>query len=294
MKRFIFQALIPMVVLVLITLLACFLAYLLAFLLADPTLLRKLIIRLSQGFLLLSIFPVMTVLKLQRSDLGIATFVGLLKQIPLGFGLGLISLMPVFYLFYLLGINVIDYAQPWTVGWLLKKIVTSLALALLIGVVEELVFRGMLLAALRKNLPTVMAVLVSAIYFAGLHFLDSKQALDTQTFNLYGSLVLLGDAYANIFKVQNISAFCSLFMVAVFLSALRLHRPAGLGLSIGCHAGWVWQMKMSGSLFNIDYQSPYLYLVSQFNFVIGPMVTVWLMFAVLIYLAFLKYFHGKG
>jgi hypothetical protein len=57
---------------------------------------------------------------------------------------------------------------------------------------------------------------------------------------------------------------------------------------MGCHAGWVWQIKMNGSLFNTDYNSEYLYLVSSYNYVVGPLVTVWLSLAIIGYFVYKK------
>jgi hypothetical protein len=45
---------------------------------------------------------------------------------------------------------------------------------------------------------------------------------------------------------------------------------------------------MNGSLFNTDYNSEYLYLVSSYNHVVGPLVTVWLSLAIISYFVYKK------
>jgi len=77
-----------------------------------------------------------------------------------------------------------------------------------------------------------------------------------------------------------LSAFFALLMVGIFLAVLRTQVKASLGLCIGCHTCWVWQIKMSKSLFNTDFSSEYLYLVSSYDGVIGPLVTGWLLLAI--------------
>jgi hypothetical protein len=62
----------------------------------------------------------------------------------------------------------------------------------------------------------------------------------------------------------------------------------GLGLCIGCHASWVWLIKMNGSVFNANYGSEYIYLISSYNNVVGPLVTGWLGFAIICYFAYKK------
>ncbi|MFI3156869.1 MAG: type II CAAX endopeptidase family protein [Methylococcaceae bacterium] len=288
MKRYLVYSLAPLLVLLAATSTACLLGYLIALGLDDPSMLRKLIIRLTQILLLLSIFPMMAYLKFNKQDLGFTARSVFLKQVPLGFGLGLITLMPVFIILYVLGINIIDETQPWTLGLAGKKMFLSLLLGLLIAMVEESIFRGMLLAGLKKQLPVIAAVLISSAYFAALHFLDSKSQTPQQEFNVFSGFILLGDAFTNMLNPKNGSAFFSLLTVGIFLAVLRTQVKESLGLCIGCHAGWVWQIKMSGSLFNTDFSSEYLYLVSSYNNVVGPLVTGWLSFAIVGYFVYQK------
>jgi hypothetical protein len=63
-----------------------------------------------------------------------------------------------------------------------------------------------------------------------------------------------------------------------------------LGLCIGLHASWVWQIKISKMFLNINEQSPYLYLVSNYDGLVGPLIAGWLLFASL---AYLFYLHGS-
>jgi membrane protease YdiL (CAAX protease family) len=189
---------------------------------------------------------------------------------------------------YALGINVVDDSPPWTAGLVAKKTILSLLLALLIAVVEESVFRGILLAGLKKNMPVFAAVLISSTYFAALHFLDSKSEISQQDFNILSGFILLGEAFTNVLNPKNASAFLSLLLVGAFLAVLRTQVKESLGLCIGCHAGWVWQIKMSGSLFNADINSEYLYLVSSYNYVVGPLVTGWLSLTIIGYFVYKK------
>jgi hypothetical protein len=75
-------------------------------------------------------------------------------------------------------------------------------------------------------------------------------------------------------------------MVGIFLDVLKTPVKARLWLYIGCHTCRVWQIKMSKQLFNTDFSSAYLYLVSSYNGVIGPLVTGCLMFAIAGYFAY--------
>lgn len=281
MKR-IYYALVPLLVLLAATFLACILAY---FLVSwDSSLsFRAIIKRSTQVFLLLSIFPFMRYLQLNKHDLGFSGMPVFFKQIGQGFGLGFVTLIPVFITLYLLGVDLIDKSQPWALVWLSKKLVIELLLALLISLFEEPVFRGILLTGLSKKLSVRAAILISAFYYASLHFLDSKTQIPAQELNFFSGFILLGEAFSHLLNPNILSAFFALFAVGVFLGLLRTQVNASLGLCIGCHACWVWQIKLSKTLFNTNPNSDYLYLVSRYDGVIGPMVTSWLILVMLGY-----------
>jgi len=77
-------------------------------------------------------------------------------------------------------------------------------------------------------------------------------------------------------------------LVGIFLGVLRAEVKESLGLCIGCHTCWVWQIKMSKNLFNTDSSSDYIYLVSSYDGVVGPLVTVWLSLAIIGYFVYKK------
>lgn len=93
----------------------------------------------------------MVYLKINKEELGFAARPVFLKQLLQGFGLGFITLMPVFIVLYILKINVFDETQVWTAGLLTRYMVINLLIALLISLVEEPLFRGIMLTGLGKK-----------------------------------------------------------------------------------------------------------------------------------------------
>jgi membrane protease YdiL (CAAX protease family) len=282
----ILYTIVPLFVLLAAVALACIVSYFIMQAIGDQFPFRKVITKFTQLFLVLSIFPAMAYLKINKEELGFAARPVFLKQLIQGFGLGFITLMPVFIALYVLKINVIDETRTWTVELLVRNMSISLLLALIISLIEEPIFRGILLAGLSKKLPAIAAILISSTYYAALHFLSTKTDIPVQDINLFSGFKLLGEAFANLFNPNILSAFLALLMVGIFLGILRTRIKAGLGLCIGCHTCWVWQIKMSKNLFNTDYSSEYLYLVSSYDGVIGPLVTGWLLLAIMGYLVY--------
>lgn len=286
MFRSVFYAFVPMLILLVITSVACFLSYEIALSFNDATMLRKTMIRLAQTMLLLSIFPVSKWLNLNYQMLGYAPFQLMFKQFWRGFGLSLIILLPVFFILHFLGIHSVDMTKAWTIGWILKKLGIAFGLALLIGLVEESVFRGLLLTSLRKVLPAFSAVFISSIYYAALHFLDSKSPISEDALSLKASFQLLGDAYHNVFTLQDVTAFLALCSVGLFLGVLRIRGEMNLAICIGCHTGWVTLIRMSKSTMTVDLNTPYSFLISRYDGIIGLLVAVWLLLVLLLFLAY--------
>jgi membrane protease YdiL (CAAX protease family) len=276
-----FSMLFPILVLLTAIFFASVVAYLAVSVFGDDISFRTTFKRFSQFFLVFSIFPLMAVLKLNRIDLGFASRPIFFKQLIQGIGLGIITLLPVLAVLYMLGIHVIDDSKSWTLGWLGKKLVLELLLAMLISLVEEPIFRGILLTGLSKKIPVAGAIVLSAFYYAGLHFVNSNIEIPTQNVGLFSGFILLDDALAHLFNKYYLSAFFSLFVVGVFLGLLRTQVNVSLGLCVGCHACWVWQIKLSKIFFNTNTKSDYLFLVSGYDGVIGSLVTAWLSLAII-------------
>lgn len=96
--RLLFSVLCPFLVFLGITLLAGVLAYFIVSLVGDDLSFRTTFKRLTQLFLVLSIFPLMAMLKLNGSDLGFAHRPLFFKQLVRGAGIGIITLLPVLIL----------------------------------------------------------------------------------------------------------------------------------------------------------------------------------------------------
>ena len=272
--------LLPLVVLLVAMVLACLLGYIIyviAVTLGDPPPLRKIISKTTLALLVLSIFPLTAYRKMDKTTLGFAPTAWFLKQLLQGFVLGGSTLLPVFVVLFALDIQVLDTSQPWTAVWLLKKTSVSLLLALLISWLEEPLFRGLVLMGLARRLSRAAAIVTSAFYYATLHFLDSKTEPPAQDINLLSGFKLLAEAFANLCNPAIYPAFAALLMVGIFLGVLRTQRQTSLGLCIGCHTAWVWQIKMSKALANSNPDADYFYLVSPYDGVVGYLVAAWLL-----------------
>lgn len=248
--------------------------------------LHKTVSKLTLILLLVGVFPLRKKLGFSWGELGFASSRAFFKQLGQGLLLALLTLLPVLLTLYALDVHVWDANRHWTVGKLAERMGLGLLLSLLIGVGEELLFRGLLLSLLRRYLPAWSAIGLSSLYFAALHFLKSKTQIPYAEQDLWSGFKLMAEAFANWLNPEIISALIALFFVGAFLAVMRARLPQSLGLCIGCHAGWVWQIKVSKDLCNVNSHSDYLYLVSSYDGVVGPLVSVWLAIVILAWVKF--------
>ncbi|MDO8843329.1 MAG: CPBP family glutamic-type intramembrane protease [Methylicorpusculum sp.] len=274
--KYLLYSLMPLGILLATASLAIVFSYGVLLVLGDVLLLSKLTNKVTQVFLIISIFPIKHYLNLSWSELGFVRAKTFFSQITMGLGLGFMTLLPVFLILFALEVNVFDPDRIWTLGSLIQKTAIALALALLISLLEEPLFRGVLLSGLNIKMPVMAAILISSTYYASLHFLKSHTVVGYQDMSIPDGFMLLGEALLNVINPENFQAFLALLMVGLFLGFVRVVLGYSLGMVIGCHTAWVWQIKMSKSLFNVNPDSDYLYLVSSYDGVIGPLVTGWM------------------
>ncbi|PSB01467.1 CPBP family intramembrane glutamic endopeptidase [Merismopedia glauca] len=100
---------------------------------------------------------------------------------------------------------------------LLQLILEGLISALLIGLAEELVFRGWLLDEFEQNYHPNTALWLSTLIFATLHFLKPLSEI-----------------------VSNLPSFLGLLVLGIALVWAKRKHQGRLGKSIGLHSGLVW------------------------------------------------------
>jgi len=279
-------SLLPFVILLLFSLVSCFMGYGVFLLLDGAAELSKIISRVTQILLILSIYPVMRWLNISAGDLGFVPVKKFLKQMSGGIVLGLVTLLPVLLISYALGITELDAGNVWTPEKLIVSILVAFLLALLVSLLEEPMFRGILIAAYLKRIGIAATIFLSSFYYAMLHFIKTKTVIPVEQARLSDTFRLLLEAFQNLLDLQNFGAFWALLMVGFFLAIMRTRMNLSLAWCIGCHTAWVWQIKMAHKITDVNQASDLLYLISPYDGVIGPMVALWLTLVLCIYLAY--------
>ncbi len=138
-------------------------------------------------------------------------------------------------------------ANPPTFGkWLGKILVPSIVAPLL----EEWLFRGVLLGLWLRFAKPVAACIGTSLFFAFLHFLKLPEGADiAQPASALAGFELLGKVLLHFTNPRFfVMDFATLFVIGMILSWARL-RTGALWFSIGLHAGWILAFKS----FNLYY-----------------------------------------
>lgn len=257
--------------------------------------LSKIVNRGALLLLIIGIYPAMVRMNLTWVNFG---FCGInkafFKRFTLGFGIGILILGFVVIFLLAFGTRVID----WEKAAIFSIIISSLSKALLVGVlvalVEEPLFRGLLLSSLLTHSSKTFAISIGAFYYAMLHFLRSDLIfVDSEISWASGFLVIL-DSFSNLLRLQNVDSFLALFLAGVFLGLIRLHYKCSLSYCIGLHAGWVFVIKATKALTNGNRKSPWANLASDYDGIIGYFAAGWLMLLIIGFLIFLQFNRLKN
>lgn len=238
----------------------------------DISFFRTLVSRGGQLLLLLGIYPLDLWLGLGWRQFGLRR--GFPGQWLTGFALG--TLMLGLHVLVLIELDVRELLWPrlsplrWTVE-LGKAVAVGFGVALL----EESIFRGALVGIVRRLSGPVHAVVISAFYYAGLHFIGTRWSTDLSLVGWDTGFRIALDGFSHLAQAPP-DAFLGLFVAGLFLASLRVLIPGSLGLCMGVHAGWVFIIKVAKPLTQINAQSPHFHLVGSYDHVVGYLSSAWL------------------
>lgn len=153
-------------------------------------------------------------------------------------GAGLVVAAASMLLVYVLGLVAGVYGLRELGSGVVGDLLQILIGMFLVGVIEEILFRGYILNAMRKSLGSVAAVLLSSALFAVIHFIKPVDPAATDQW--YSGFLLAGNLFAKA-GGSFLPEICTLFCMGTVLATLSLWTRS-VYLAIGLHAGWVWIM----------------------------------------------------
>ncbi len=121
-------------------------------------------------------------------------------------------------------------------GALLWSSVTDLPAALLVGITEECFFRVLVLEALRRAVRLPLAVVLTTLFYASVHFLRPDKSFVYQS-SPWSGFAYLGAVLERFSSFEFAWPFVGLVVAGIVLGC-TIVRTGSLWSCIGLHAGW--------------------------------------------------------
>jgi membrane protease YdiL (CAAX protease family) len=173
-------------------------------------------------------------------DVGLVRPFGQWKKLGVGFGLGFVSLALVAILSVWFGAR--EFSHNLTTAKIIHRLLTAALTAVVVAGLEEILFRGGIFGGLRRVFDWRLALLVSSMIYALVHFLVPSQ--DPETVHWASGLQELGLMLNGLTDwARTVPGFLNLTLAGSLL-ALAYHRTGNLYCSMGLHAGWVFWLKI--------------------------------------------------
>ena len=199
-----------------------------------------------------------------------------LRRMVNGFAYGILIIAIIEIILLLLGIHALDTTRSFSPGSLTLVVIKGLLTGLLIGLVEESIFRGALFTGLYQQTGAVVSVFFSSLVYSTVHFIRYRDLPADADIGWLTGFTMLPEAFRRFFEWSIEDYFLTLFVFGMLLCLLRL-KHNNIAACIGVHAGVVMLTKISDYLTNRTYNSNYEYLVSQYNSTFG-----WMSFVVIL------------
>ncbi len=137
------------------------------------------------------------------------------------------------------------FVQTATAHEVVSTIFNAIGTATVVAVMEEILFRGGVFGGLRKFFYWPLALIISSMIYALVHFLRRVDFSGAVTW--HSGLFLLPRMLGGFVDIHAlVPDFFNLTLAGVLLG-LAYHRTGNLYFSIGLHAGWVFCLKTYGT-----------------------------------------------
>ncbi len=164
------------------------------------------------------------------------------QRLGWGFGAGMCGIL------VLVGAELCLADRGWQREWNVSAMALGLGRAAfsagVVAILEETLFRGVLMGGLRPALGGAGAVVVTSLLYSASHFLRKPDAPHEVTWTT-GYETLLGMLGTLVMWDRLMPAFVTLFLLGVLLGLSRL-REGNVYFAMGLHAGIVFSAKMRG------------------------------------------------
>ena len=238
--------------------------------------------RVAMLFALIGLVVLTRRLKLYgRESLGYAIpAAAFARQSLVGWLVGLALMVPL-----VVALIALDIRVAPTLNGLIVIIASGILSGIVVSLIEETFFRGVLYTAIARTSGVGTAIVVPSLLYAALHFLGGHLRVPLDAVSWHHGF----DVLANLFEryqdpLSLVDSFLTLFLVGVLLSLVRL-RTGSIAASVGLHAAGVTVIAVLREVTVPNRQGPLGYLVGSYDGVIGWLALLWFVIIAVAYTA---------
>ena len=197
--------------------------------------------------------------------------------------IGVLSLVPISIFFLNCGYRL---WEPFSSHDLLSPLITILSAivaGLIIGVIEETLFRGLLQTELANAFNTTTSIFLVCFIYSCVHFLEAQEAINPEHIRWNSGLAMLVSSFSPLGQPFAIwDSWLALFTAGLFLSLIRL-RTNNILWCIGIHAGWVAHIKVYKAFTDRDSGATCAVLAGNYDRYIGELSIIWISLLLLVW-----------
>jgi CAAX protease family protein len=195
-----------------------------------------------------------------------------LRQAGAGLALGIATMLPMAIAIVALGIR--KPLPEFGATLLLSGIVAGALAGLIVAIVEETFFRGLMFRAVLRDAGPATAILATTLLYAAIHFF-ARTKIPHADVDWTSGMALLGSSLSRFADPAGIAdAFITLALVGLLLGLVR-YWTGSIAAGLGLHMGWICVIKATSTVTRHDEAAPWTFLVSSFDGFTGWLVAGW-------------------
>ena len=197
------------------------------------------------------------------------------QQMAVGLGVGVLLILPLVGALFAIGVRAPRSGLDLSLAHAIRLVGVGLATGLVVAAIEEVFFRGLLFAAVRRDSGTAAAIVLPSLLYAALHFLSGRLYQPAEQIEWSSGLAVLGGMFAKYAHPAAIAdSFLALFAVGALLALVRAHTRS-IAACIGLHAAWVCIIALVRNSTLVQ-EHPANWLVGDYDGVLGWAALVWM------------------
>lgn len=195
-----------------------------------------------------------------------------LRHAGAGLAIGLATMLPMSLAMAALGI--LEPKAGLDAAAVLRFLAAGAATGLVVAVVEETFFRGLMYRGIERESGLAAAIAGTTLLYASIHFL-ARARIGHDGIGWGSGFELMGVALSRFADPASIAdSFVALALVGVMLALVR-RRTGGIAAGIGLHMGWVCVIKATNWSTAPAEDSRWSFLVGSFDGYTGWLVAGW-------------------